>query len=116
MKKIVIFLCLIMSLLTVFASCKKGGNSTEPGSDNNDKIVEYSGELAVNTEALKQFDKTFNENHVFSYKATGTYIVKNGKTSYKVVVPEVETEAVSYAKSELSRFFQGSDGHRSQIH
>lgn len=57
MKKIVIFLCLIMSLLTVFASCKKGGNSTEPDSDNNDKIVEYSGELAVNTAALKQFDK-----------------------------------------------------------
>ena len=99
-----------MSLLTVFASCKKGGNSTEPDSDNNDNIVEYSGELAVNTEALKQFDKTFNENHVFSYKATGTYIVKNGKTSYKVVVPEVETEAVSYAKSELSRFFKEATG------
>ena len=110
MKKIVIFLCLIMSLLTVFASCKKGGNSTEPDSDNNDNIVEYSGELAVNTAALKQFDKTFNENHVFSYKATGTYIVKNGKTSYKVVVPEVETEAVSYAKSELSRFFKEATG------
>lgn len=46
-----------MSLLTVFASCKKGGNSTEPESDNNDEFVEYSGELAVNTEALKQFEK-----------------------------------------------------------
>ena len=50
-----------MSLLTVFASCKKGGNSTEPESDNNDEFVEYSGELAVNTEALKQFEKEYDE-------------------------------------------------------
>ncbi len=109
-----------MSLLTVFASCNGGGGNTStptesnrpntPDSGDNDNVIEYSGELAVNTAALKQFDKTFNENHVFSYKATGTYIVKNGKTSYKVVVPEVETEAVSYAKSELSRFFKEATG------
>ena len=95
MKKIVIFLCLIMSLLTVFASCKKGGNSTEPESHNNDELVEYSGELAVNTEALKQFEKKYNKNHKFSYKTTETYMVKDGKTSYKVVVPEIETQSVS---------------------
>ena len=120
MRKIAILLCLLMSLLTVFASCGGGGDNTGtpaesnrpniPGSGDNDSVIEYSGELAVNTAALKQFDKTFNENHVFSYKTTGTYIVKNGKTSYKVVVPEVETEAVSYAKSELSKFFKEATG------
>ena len=99
-----------MSLLTVFASCKKGGNSTEPESDNNDEFVEYSGELAVNTEALKQFEKKYNENHKFLYKTTETYMVKDGKTSYKVVVPEIETQSVSYAKSELSRFFKEATG------
>ena len=94
MKKIVIFLCLIISLVTIFASCKNVGDSA----DTNGKAVEYSGELAVNTEALKQFERNFNENHIFSYKTTDTYMVKDGKTSYKVVVPEIETQSISYAK------------------
>ena len=106
MKKIVIFLCLIISLVTMFASCKNGGDSA----DINGKAVEYSGELAVNTEALKQFEKNYNENHNFSYKTTDTYMVKDGKTSYKVVVPEIETQSISYAKSELSRFFKEATG------
>ena len=82
MRKIAILLCLLMSLLTVFASCGGGGDNTgtptesnrpnTPDSGDNDNVIEYSGELAVNTAALKQFDKTFNENHVFSYKTTGT--------------------------------------------
>lgn len=106
MKKIVIFLCLIISFVTVFASCKNGGDPA----DINGKAVEYSGELAVNTEALKQFEKNYNENHKFSYKTTDTYMVKDGKTSYKVVVPEIETQSISYAKSELSRFFKEATG------
>ena len=106
MKKIVIFLCLIISLVTMFASCKNGVDSAEI----NGKAVEYSGELAVNTEALKQFEKNYNENHKFSYKTTDTYMVKDGKTSYKVVVPEIETQSISYAKSELSRFFKEATG------
>ena len=106
MKKIVIFLCLIISLVTMFASCKNVGDSA----DTNGKAVEYSGELAVNTEALKQFEKNYNENHKFSYKTTDTYMVKDGKTSYKVVVPEIETQSISYAKSELSRFFKEATG------
>lgn len=128
MKKIAILLCLIMSLLTVFVSCRGGDDSTnsatpaeseqpvKPDSGNggstgdNDNVIEYSGELAVNTASFKQFKKVYNENHSFSYKTTGTYIVKNGKTSYKVVVPEVETQAISYAKSELSRFFKEATG------
>ncbi len=97
MKKIVIFLCLIISLVTMFASCKNVGDSA----DTNGKAVEYSGELAVNTEALKQFEKNYNENHKFSYKTTDTYMVKDGKTSYKVVVPEIETQSISYAKVDL---------------
>lgn len=128
MRKIAILLCLIMSLLTVFVSCGGGDESAgsttpaeseqpvKPDSGNsgnkgdNDNVIEYSGELAVNTVSLKQFKKVYNENHSFSYKTTGTYIVKNGKTSYKVVVPEVETQAISYAKSELSRFFKEATG------
>ena len=106
MKKIVIFLCLIISLVTMFASCKNVGDSA----DTNGKAVEYSGELAVNTEALKQFEKNYNENHKFSYKTTDTYMVEDGKTSYKVVVPEIETQSISYAKSELSRFFKEATG------
>ena len=111
MRKIAILLCLLMSLLTVFASCGAGGDSVsaptesdQPLNPGSDDVIEYSGELAVNTAALKQFDKTFNENHVFSYKTTGTYMVKNGKTSYKVVVPEVETEAVSSKKANFRDF------------
>ena len=115
MRKNKIFLCLLLVFIMSFASfggCKTPGNTStgdKPGQDqsgDNESVVTYSGELAVNTEALKQFKKTYNENHSFSYKTTETYMVKNGKTSYKVVVPEVETQSMSYAKSELSRFFK----------
>ena len=114
MKKNKIILCILSAVLMAFASfggCKKAGDTSIGGGRNDkDDVVTYSGELAVNTAALKQFDKTYNENHSFSYKTTGTYMVKEGVTSYKVVVPEVETQAVSYAKSELSRFFKEATG------
>ena len=111
MRKIAILLCLAMTVLTVFAACKKGGNDSQSGNGNNNgSSTEFSGELAVNNADFKEFSKTYNENHSFSYKATNQYLVKGGKTSYKVVVPEVETQDITYAKNELSRFFKEATG------
>ena len=108
MKKIAILLSVIMSVSILLTGCGKkntDGDNTSSGSQ-----TEYSGELAVNGTDFRSFSKTYNENHSFSYKATGYYMVKNGKTPYKVVVPETESHNIEYAKSELSRFFKEATG------
>ena len=108
MKKIAILLSVIMSVSILLTGCGKkntDGDNTSSGSQ-----TEYSGELAVNGTDFRSFSKTYNENHSFSYKATGYYMVKNGKTPYKVVVPETESQNIEYAKSELSRFFKEATG------
>ena len=82
MKKIAILLSVIMSVSILLTGCGKkntDGDNTSSGSQ-----TEYSGELAVNGTDFSSFSKTYNENHSFSYKATGYYLVKNGKTPYKV--------------------------------
>ena len=37
-------------------------------------------------------------------------MVRNGKTAYRVVIPENATSDIEYAKSELSRFFKEATG------
>ncbi len=110
MRKIAILICILTLFLTATVACDGNGKPNGPTGGATTDTLEYSGELAINNAALKSFEKTYNENHSFSYKETGSYIVKDGKTSYKVVVPEDETQDIAYAKSELSRFFKEATG------
>lgn len=102
-------LATVFSSAMVFASCK---DDTTTEVDTND---EYSSELAVNNEEFKEFNKVYNAEHSFSYKTTNTYMVKDGKMSYRVVVPEEESQDLTYAKDELSRFFAEATGIKLQF-
>ena len=104
MKKIAILLSVILSVTTLFVACFKSG--ADAGGNDVSAQTEYSGELAVNNADFKKFTKVYNENHSFSYKDAGSYMVRNGKTAYRVVIPENATSDIEYAKSELSRFLR----------
>lgn len=108
MKKIAILLSVILSVTTLFVACFKSG--ADAGGNDVSAQTEYSGELAVNNADFKKFTKVYNENHSFSYKDAGSYMVRNGKTAYRVVIPENATSDIEYAKSELSRFFKEATG------
>ena len=108
MKKIAILLSVILSVTTLFVACSKSG--ADAGGNDVSAQTEYSGELAVNNAGFKKFTKVYNENHSFSYKDAGSYMVRNGKTAYRVVIPENATSDIEYAKSELSRFFKEATG------
>lgn len=54
--------------------------------------------------------ETSNPNHVFSYTETQSYLVENGKTEYKLVVPETLSTEILLAKDEMLRFFHEATG------
>ena len=54
--------------------------------------------------------ETSNPNHVFSYTETQSYLVENGKTEYKLVVPEEQSTEILLAKDEMLRFFREATG------
>ncbi len=50
------------------------------------------------------------EKHRFVAEKTSSYLVQNGHTSYKVVVPSESDEQLLYAKNELSSLFEEATG------
>mgnify|MGYP000802591169 CR=1 FL=1 len=52
-----------------------------------------------------------NENHRFSYKETNEYLIKNGTTEYKIVIPSENVSAeLNIARDELVRLFKEATG------
>ena len=86
MRKFSKLLCLLLSLITAFAvfpGCSSG--------DSGDK-------------------KAVNPNHNFSYEETDRYILKDGLTDYKIVMPKSTVTEMSYAKTELVNIFKEATG------
>ena len=82
-----------------FAACKKCNNNSSSGSD-------PSGTS----------DVTQDPNHNFSYTETDNYLLKDGATEYKIVIPSsgVSTE-LSVARDELVRLFKEATGVTLQV-
>lgn len=90
---------MLLAGITVFslASCKDDGSDSSVSSSTEDSSVE---------ETVK-----FNPNHDFSYTETSDWILKDGKTDYKVVVPaEGGSTLMAYAKTELVTIFKEATG------
>ena len=69
-----------------FSACKKTDPST------GDK---------TNPETPKE-----NKNHIFNYTETDKFILENGVTEYKIVMPENITTELEYARKELVNLFK----------
>lgn len=80
------FLCVLLTAIfcaAPLAACKKDDDSKNEGT---------------------------NDNHNFSYTETEEYLLKNGVTEYKVVLPEKVTTEMNYAKEELITLFKEATG------
>lgn len=55
-------------------------------------------------------EPTKDPNHDFTYTETENYVVKDGATGYKVVVPESVTTELNYARTELVTLFKEATG------
>lgn len=64
-------------------------------------------ENATNSSAESE---TTAEKHRFKAEKTSSYLVQNGRTPYKVVLPSESDEQLLYAKSELSSLFEEATG------
>jgi hypothetical protein len=51
-----------------------------------------------------------NPKHRFKATPTSSYLLKDGRTSYKVIMPSQSDEMATYAKSELSSLFKEATG------
>lgn len=85
-----ILFALAMSSATLLSAC--GGGSSEDQSS-----VPGGGE-------------TVSEKHRFTATETSDYLVKNGKSSYKILVPSTSDDQLLYAQSELTTLFKEATG------
>ena len=85
-----ILFALAMSSATLLSAC--GGGSSEDQSS-----VPGAGE-------------TVSEKHRFTATETSDYLVKNGKSSYKILVPSTSDDQLLYAQSELTTLFKEATG------
>ena len=51
-----------------------------------------------------------NKNHIFNYTETDKFILENGVTEYKIVMPEEVTTEIEYARKELVNLFKEATG------
>ena len=82
-------ICTILSIIFicgVFSSCKKDNSTSDDD------------------------PKTNNQNHNFAYEETDNYLLKDGVTEYKVVLPKTDVAEISYAKTELINMFEEATG------
>lgn len=91
MKKIIIPFIICFVILLSSASCGKKSCGGEGG-----------GESEKISESVSAGESVF--------PGTGNYIFKNGKTEYKVVIPQNSTEKEKYASAELVSLMQESTG------
>lgn len=82
-------LCVALAAVTVFsyASCNKEEGETE--------------QSVVPANAA---------NHQFTYTETDEWLVQNGKSDYVIVLPQVSSQEIGYAKDELIRYFKEATG------
>lgn len=86
-KFIVVFL---VGVIALSAGC--GGKQEEAGQGEVINKVEYSG------------------THNYTAKQTADFLVKDGKTEYKLVVPKAQTDKLKMAKEEFLYFFEQATG------
>lgn len=99
MKKIIsIFLALITAVTLV--SCGK-----KPDESQSDNKSDVKIDNKYNNDKLK-----WTSTHWYEGEETDGYLVKDGKTEYKILVPATLTEFITHAKDELTKFFAEATG------
>lgn len=69
-----------------------------------------TGLFAVACSGPKEEETKTNPNHNFSYTETDRYLLEDGATEYKVVVPLSDSLELNYAKTELITLFREATG------
>ena len=98
MKKLVSILLAVV-LCASFAACAKK-------SDGNVPAKQERADNRYNQDATK-----WTSTHTYKSEETDKYIVKNGATEYKILLPELSTYT-TFARDELIRFFNEATGVR----
>ncbi len=87
-KTLIKIVSILLATSVVFSSaCSCGDNA-----DNSNKTATYRG------------------THVYNNTETSEYLVKDGKTDYKILIPENASETLSNAAQELNLFFNQATG------
>ena len=111
MKNIKTILCLLLaSVMIVGASCKNGGDSsssTPEDSSGGSSVVN-----PVNPVKPNSFGDVKGELHEYKITETNNYIIKDGKTDYKILIPQgmAENDYISAAASDIKLMFLEATG------
>ena len=92
----------VIAIATSAASCKKQG-------DSGDESESTGGSESVVNETVINYEKA-DAMLPESIATAGVNIVENGKSDYKIVVPENADAIISFAASETQNFIKDSTG------
>ena len=93
------FSAILLAVITCFSfvSCKDKNDSSSGGD---------SGDIVDST--VKKY--TYDGTHIFTATERTDYLVQNGHTAYKVLIPETSDAYLSMAKNELISLFKQATG------
>ena len=113
MKNIKKILCLLLaSMMIVGASCKNGGDSSSSTPEDSSGGGGSAVVNPVNPVKPNSFGDVKGELHEYKITETDKYIVKDGKTDYKILIPKgmAENNYISAAVSDLKLMFSEATG------
>lgn len=105
MKKLLSFLLATVSAFSL-AACSVGGNASS-GSGGSTVTPPVTDEVSTNR--YNEDSDRWTQTHWYEAEETNDYIVKDGKTDYKILLPEL-TSFTTFARDELIRFFNEATG------
>ncbi len=100
-----------LALICILSSCGKGKVSIS--SDDYQHVhIDENGVVTTGYEDIHVDPETtyFQGKHDFHYTKSGKAFVRDGKTNYKLVVPETASNQISLAREEFVHFFKQATG------
>ena len=100
-----------LAAIFVLSSCNNGSVTTT-SDDGRHFYIDEHGVVTTGYEDVHvdPEDTYFQGKHEFKYSKSGKAFVRDGKTTYKLVVPEAVSAQISLAKEEFVHFFKEATG------
>ena len=108
--KMIKYMFAVVAMSTAFCACDTPQGSSDSSTD---LVVDSSSsgtDIDVNNNVYENPDRNLP-----TYEETGNYIIENGITNYKVVIPENALTKEVLAKDELVQFIAKSTGVTLQV-
>lgn len=94
--------CVCLNVL----ACSENGNRN-PGGDSS---LPYPSDSPSNTVDVSDGEETFQGTHIYDYEERNDYLISEGESEYKIVIPKGSDSLLQFAANEIVMFLELSTG------